>query len=394
MGHDQQRETQPRNSSGPLDALGKIAAVAALVAFLLYVLRFLVWESYLESYGASLSAFLPAQFVAAAISYLYYTAAIAIPVLLLSWQLEDCVTTWVKPPAAHRHRASRGPVVAAALIWLVIYLYVFLLSPPGQAYRPDWHWNPIAWYYLLLLPLLVAAPLMFIYFWKVKRCKRAASLANCTVATWMWLLKPCVLLIVSAIWATVSIIALATMKSEADYPVLEGDFLNRTMAALLVLVPFLYYSGRLLKWSPVQSSLVGMVVLIIVLFQVRTFGRFQFGHVERGMGGALPETATLTVKQCVPGLNTNVLPSARILLRTENEVVFLYSTNSASRSAYRVGTDLIGSIRFDAPSERAMRPSRPAQTGASPTHESRRGASNRQARPSGPGTTSPKRNSP
>ena len=59
--------------------LNEAAKLTVFAIFVLYAIGFLIWHSYLENYGVSSMEFLQAEYLSAAVCYLFVVAGFAIP---------------------------------------------------------------------------------------------------------------------------------------------------------------------------------------------------------------------------------------------------------------------------------------------------------------------------
>lgn len=324
--------------------LADFAKITIAIAFILYVVGYIVWTAHLGRYGVSPpAALLRVEFVSGALCYLVLLASFAIPVATLANRVFPMFRLKGEKPRTYPP------------LWLVLILWIPLIMRLQQVYFPN---KPVPhgmWTIIFfavagmgLIHLCVAACLL----WKMKNARPTK-------------------------WFTKSEWFLAY----GFFAQLTNFMGSSESGAFFVSLILLYVVGSSVfgfrfheYWTSMSTSLRMLCCIIIALLlvaNIRDFGLTVFGKIPRNIGGGTPERGFLKISsgheditRWISADSSNLLAKSGawtnavitnsssgfigpvwILFRSDKDTIFITSTNKLSR-AKGIRSELIEAIEF------------------------------------------------
>ena len=315
------------------DLLTKIAQFGIASIFILYLIGYLVWFSYLGTFGIAPDTFLQISFISAAFCYLGYVAVFFIPVILIH-------TLFRLQIRRHFDKLKSGSYSSLVIIekgktkgiyspqHIIFVYWVSSIYFWQQLYLPtDWeHGNSYNNRFGLYLLIVGLFHLLLRNIWR-RECPRAPFYAFLNFAGWLWVY----LLMLSLHDCLVS-----------DH--ISSGFICGTLVFCITL-PLIRYEdwiGNIFDYSHLKKPMIIIFILIITLVHISGFGKYQFGSFPRTIGGGMPVVAYLKLneqdKDIAPILdfpitNDFVGPVA-ILLQTDEKIFFRMSNNGWKTNSF------------------------------------------------------------
>jgi len=307
--------------------------------FILYVLGFLIWHSYLGKYGLSSISFLQTEYLSAAICFIIMFIFFGLPPALL-------YERWTRRTETRKPSAFDFTFFTL-LIWSVICMLLqgFFFQAEGayaRSIRKIARGLMFAFIPLSLLWLLLRAKWM-----KGGKSKWLSVLDR---------LNPAVVAVFS-IW----VLCVANL-----YPAVNEAFLLATAFSVVGAM----YAGKLIGQDWVAMRMMAKVLICItvclgLIFNVLLFGDVQFGQIPRDVGGGRPEVAYVKFSEQskdiarslgLPAV-TNIAPlngfhgPISILLKSDKEIVFVnfaeaHLSNPVRLRAKQVRSEMIDVVVY------------------------------------------------
>lgn len=304
------------------------------VIFALYSIGFIIWHSYLGSYGVSSVAFLQADYLAAAFCYLFLIVTFAVPPFLILKAIQENI----KSKGLLGMQSWNNRWILVVIIWYYLasrITVVFLPNLAGFTGRGLYlfsFWGAIAAVHLMVALICgVKGGALWGRFmegnnWKGSVAQnefRNSRFYRCVVRHEYFGLYTFSYLMLSLIFN----------------PNISGKFLASSV--------FLYFSvifsvGYHVSHTWKESSLAMRALIVavnslILVSNIQTFAINQFGEIPKSVGGGKPEISYFKFRSDhldiakelnIPsasdsGLSTNIFGPVGILLRSEQEVVFI-----------------------------------------------------------------------
>src|ERR1017187_2501440 len=312
--------------------IGEAAKYSVYAVFVLYSIGFIIWHSYLGSYGVSSTVFLQAEYLAAAFCYLFILATIAVPPVLLIEGLKRNV----------KSQGLRGLTkwdkswLLVVSIWFYLSLRVLNIFLPGLFLTPK---GGLAFCILAAFGVLHVI-LYFICvfkgdFWAVfVHGKNAIE----TESVRKWKTSSFYKVIVRSEYIGLYMLALVLIWLVFN-PDINGEFLLSTM--FLYAAAMFSVSNNLIEtWKNsdliVRSLLIALVCLTLIS-NMQSFAVNQFGKIPKSVGGGKPETAyikfspqnsDIAASLNIPAATSGGLPNGfagpiGVLFRSDKEVLFV-----------------------------------------------------------------------
>jgi hypothetical protein len=309
------------------------AKYTVFAVFVLYSIGFLIWHTYLATYGVSSLAFLQAEYLAAAFCYLFILATFAIPPVLLLKALRQNL----------QEKALSGANAWSKGWGFVVCVWFYLTSKLTSVFLPGDH--PITKEYLTFLNVLFMAAgvhlIVILIFtvragllaklWSGKKWKETQGIREWKAS------KVYRAVVRSEYWA---LYVLMYLLSQLYFnPELNGSFL---LSSLFLYTAIGYSVGHNVfnVWAtsgPMMRVLIVVVNCLVLASNIQSFAAFQFGKIPKSVGGGKPETAYIRFSsqshELAESLNissaSNYIPEigfvgpVGILLRSEKEMIFV-----------------------------------------------------------------------
>jgi hypothetical protein len=316
---------------------GEATKYTVFAIFALYSIGFIIWHSYLGSYGVSSIAFLQAEYLAAAFCYLFILATFAVPPILLA----KAVGRNIKEKGFRRIKEwDKGWVIVVSL-WSYLSskaLSVFL--PKSQAAFSK-HFifievlAGIAAFHLLLC--MTFAAFVFIRNGHLKEFlfgqkeRTAGSKYN-------WRQSKFYKIAINSEYISFYLLAFLLLELIFNSEV-DGAFLFSTMTL------YLAASGSIVVNLPntwktsgaMMRTLIFVASCLLLVSNIQLFSTSQFGKIPKSVGGGKPETAyfkfspqhlDVAASMNIPtatniGLSSEFMGPVGLLLRSEKEIIFI-----------------------------------------------------------------------
>ena len=343
--------------------VGESTKYTVFAIFVLYSIGFIIWHAYLGRYGVSTIAFLQAEYLAAALCYLFILSTISIPpVLLLKGIARNIKSKGIL--GISDWKDENWLLIGTAWYYLILRVIgVFLPGSLILTTRGQYALDVIGC--VLILHTIIA----IVYIRKAgyfRALWRGQVALDDTARAWK---RPTIFKYVlnQHIWG---IYTLCFGLSFLIFnPKINGWFLLSSMF-LYLSVMFAVGSNVFEAWKP--SSLmtrVLVVVLIGLIFisNIQSFAVLQFGEIPKSAGGGKPELAylkfspqhsdvalslglPLSTSSAFP-TNVSVFGPVGILFRSDNQILLLNSAetnflNSTNLMAKEVRADLVDSLIY------------------------------------------------
>jgi hypothetical protein len=326
-----QLASAPNANTSIRSAVAEAARYTVIGLFVMYAVGFLIWHSFLATYGVSSIGFMQSEFLSAAFCYLLFIAALVVPPAVL-------YERWL----SRKSRVESPPAVGAlVLVWYVIIgrLASFVSSHRASS-------ETVLRLFVFWASCFALVITLHLLKWKKKLPKFTSFFGD----------DPGIILMVAASFFLVGtndgIDKLFLIYSICLYPFLSfvvgGNIRNLTQPR-----------------HPARNALYLFVVALLVISHVTVFGERQFGFVSRSVGGAKPEvayvkpaaqhrdlTTTLNLTSTNNAGSNGFFGPIAILLRSEKEIIFSDQVDSSpsfapvGHRAKQVRAELIESIEF------------------------------------------------
>jgi len=282
------------------------AKLTVFAIFVLYSIGFIIWHSYLGTYGVSSIAFLQTEYLSAAFCYLFLAISFSIPPALL---LERLFLRLGK-----RENPDSEKVSFLIFFWyiLCVRLVGLFFPDPNPSLIPDKYFK-------------YGSIAMIIYIITLVSCKKK------------WGNK-------KIYEKLASFDALSIFL--AGYVILFL-FLNHEVSRLFLLsnlflyVITLFFAGKDIRkvWKNAElllKILIFSFLSLILIGNVQLFGNSQFGKIPKRVGGGKPETAFIMIskehQEVVAFLNipdsiqeysNGVMGPIDIIIRSDKDIIFI-----------------------------------------------------------------------
>jgi ribosomal protein S17E len=343
---------QQQPDFGFYKVVGEAAKYSVFAVFVLYSIGFIIWHSYLGSYGVSSVVFLQAEYLAAAFCYLFILATFAVPPVLLTKALFGNI----------KKKGLYG-VAGWDKNWLfVVSLWFFLSSRITNVFLPG-SYNltnkgqkaEVAFFALMVLHII----LFFIcavkagywnFFMYGNNWKETEAARN-------WKTSMFFRLIVRSEYFGLYTLALLLITLIFN-PQIDGGFLFFTI--FLYATATIGVSSNFIEtWKTsdlIIRALIIVFICITLVSNIQLFAVNQFGKIPKSVGGGKAETAYIKLSpqnsDVAASLNIPTATSAGlpngfvgpigVLLRSDKEILFVNYADVYSPDY--VTNDLIVSI--------------------------------------------------
>jgi hypothetical protein len=319
--------------------LGHATKYTVVAIFTLYSIGFIIWHSYLGSYGASSVGFLQVEYLAAAFCYLFVLTTLALPPILLMRAITpNSKDKDFRKTSAQTSIYDKGWLLVVG-IWYFLYLWLM------QVFFPHGEWvSRNGLYCEMLIVVIALLHLVARVCCVVKagylgefmrgsnyrvtekhikwRKSRLLTLLNNGKAMSFYLL--CIL--VAMIAFTKAIDRTFVFFTMSLYFFANSNFGVRAST-------FEIWSAA----NPILRILLSTAICIICVINVQSFGVRVFGKIPKTVGGGQPENAYLKFSPeyldvakslnipvaATIGISTNFFGPVGVLLRSDKEVLFL-----------------------------------------------------------------------
>jgi len=312
-------------ASAPWQTLAAEATkYTVLVIAVLYAMGFIIWHSFLGTYGVSSIGFLQAEYLSAAICYILLVACFTMPLAVLLDHL-------LKPRDPSKPGSTLSYLIS---VWYLITIQLLSMFFPGS---PE---SRLAKTYMVAAFALLVSYLIGL----------VALRKRCGSSPWYKFISELDLFTL----IMMGYLVIRTVQNSS----ISLMFILLSVCLYLV---FFYHTGQdLRKTWPAAGlkvrSLLACLMCLLIISNLNVFGNSQFGKIHRGVGGGKPEQAYLKFSaqhqdlpfalripatQCFSPSNTFYGP-VEILLRSDKELIFLnpaeavlpdYLTNNVSTNA-------------------------------------------------------------
>lgn len=317
-------EQEPQ-SLGLFKSFSNIAKFTVFIAFAFYTLGFIIWQSYLGNYGLSSISFLQTEYVSAAFCYSIIFTAFSLPLMFI---LAHTVMIFTKVEQGMLKRFTVSDTMVAGYLVFGLLIVIFIPGLPEAKVFAHFPLNHIIF-------MTAAFLLLGIILNKIRPAEKRSPLKlgfyNAAVMD-----------------TYLIVIGLIVMFSESE---VSKTFIIYSLV-VAVLIRFASFKD-LHKNIPYSHKIcLSFALLLLLLGNIQYFGKYQFQYIPKQVGGGRPEMAylkfsslhkelpdSLGLQPAVGLINAkDVYGPVAILLRSENEIIFLNS----ERSDY---TDVTNAVR-------------------------------------------------
>ena len=326
---------------GVLKRIANEAAKYTVFAiFSLYSIGFIIWHSYLASYGLTSVAFLQAEYLSAAFCYLFILATFAIPPFLIAKAIGQNIKA---KGLRHAFAADKAWIVIVS-IWSYLSGKIIGIFLPGTAYR-----SPVELRLMAIASVIAAVHLLlaiisgiksgaFNGFWRGKTTETDAQVR--------WRNTRFHRIVARGEYIGIYMLAF-TLISVLSNPNINNGFIVSTM--LLYSTAIGSTAGNDLQtWNksgPLIRTLLVVVNILFLISNIQSFATNQFSKIPKSVGGGKPETAYLKfgsnhldvpTSLNIPfatniGVSSGFVGPIGILLRSDKEILFVnYSEANAA----------------------------------------------------------------
>jgi hypothetical protein len=300
--------------SGLLNDFSNVTKFTVFFAFAIYTIGFIIWQSYLGNFGISLTSFLQTEYISAAFCYIIVFSCLAYPSLFIITHILLVLT-----------KSNYGLLKAKKVSdtinigMLVIFLLILIFIPLENIWKgfDTFPLNHFASGYVL--SILVGFILA-----KLSKNKTKYRLLFGFYNTK-----------ILDVYFTILFILIIIVDKDID----KLFILYSLMAAALISLLSFKEAYKDLPTS--HKVLYIFIISLAFLGNIIYFGKYQFQHIPKQVGGGRPETAFLEFSTEHKELaeSINIPPSGTnnagqlygpvaILLRSDSEIIFININNS------------------------------------------------------------------
>jgi hypothetical protein len=300
---------------------GEAAKYTVFAAFASYVFGFVIWHSYLGSFGVSSVGFLQTEYFSAAICYIVVTVSLGVPPALLLARMHSSLRE--TPERQAEQNKSRDAIHVVLFAWFAVSNQLMRVLFPSDQLDAFSHVVPLqivlVGVALIYFGVQMAAFLTFMKSKTEQSRKLYENLRKVDVSTYALAGYGLVILL-----STTGLNKLFFLYTTFIYSLFSYNF-GVNVRALF------FTASRPLK--VVVATFFGLMFVT----HLQMFGASQFGKIPRQVGGGKPETAYLKFgtnqMELVSSLNLPIITNLpilkgfvgpiSILLKSDKEIVFI-----------------------------------------------------------------------
>lgn len=288
-------------------SLVEISQYAILALFIMYALGFIIWRSYLASYGISSVGFFQVEYISAAMCYLVIIFVFSIcPCALLNLIISESNGQPIKKESA----------LQLFILWSAIFFFTKTLYFPKVIFVDSY--------------LLIWLSFVWLFFCQILfKLKKSPKFLTPKIASLILLSSSCAFIVLSEVIKKNS--SLHVLIFHAPFLVLLSDC---TMGAA--------FSQSWNKMGRQAKSLVAIICVLFFIELLQFFSSIHYPNIPRHLGGGKPDIAFvkfskesehlafsfgLVAAANHPQLNGFWGPIT-VLLKTDSEILFINSAES------------------------------------------------------------------
>jgi hypothetical protein len=324
---------QNKSENGFYKVAGDITKFTIFAVFVLYSIGFIVWHSYLGSYGVSSVEFLQSEYLAAAFCYLFFLAAFALPPFLVLIALYQNM----KAKGLRHIKEWDDKVFVVILVWNLLSVRTIQVFLPDNQPFSGKVLMYLGLYVCIMLFHLLMIVIFFIYI-GLKGGHFMAILFGKPARPFNWKESLFYKLAIHREYLYLYILTFELFILFTNTKI-NREFLHSTMfLSLWVLITVGYQN----KFQTLTSRMMMHVLIVfstclLLVLNIQSFAVKQFKEIPKTVGGGKPETAyikfTSNNSDIPASLDIAMVTNAfagngfygpiGILLRTESEIVFI-----------------------------------------------------------------------